>query len=394
MANMDNMRVLFGFGTSLSYATEMKEPNKLYFCSDTQEMYLGSVRYAFGKDINIQISGTGDVVTDATWDATTKTLIINLGYAGSTRSVLSAIEGAFTECIKNVSASNDSAIHVDNRDKDNIEVSLKIAEGALAGNVQLSQGYHGLRANVTIPDVPVAGVKADDKVLALDGNLLSSTLSITTERGVDNKQYVILKGINGVEISKFDASDFITSGMLQSVTLEDVLIDGQVHKFLVMTFLTADGGTSTVRVDMEELIDAYSAAANGGLTLNTETNEFSITNTVTSNTSGLNTDEVITFGSTVALNTITYDSHGSITGTRQIEFTIPSISGGNAGTQGSVSKVVTYMNIDSNGALTAETANVVDSSAGIDASSTDVQLPTAKAVYNLVDDNTTKWNRF
>lgn len=395
MANMDNMRVLFGFGTSASYAAEMKEPNKLYFCSDTKEIYLGSERYAFGNDVNIQITGVGDTVADASWNSSTKTLTIVRGYAGDAASVTGAIQLALTSCVKNVSASNDSAIKVDNSNKDNIDVSLKIAEGALAGNVQLSQGYHGLRATVAIPEVPVSGVAVGDKILKLTDHQLSSTLTITTERGQDNKQYVILRGIGGTEISKFDASDFITSGMLQSVTLEDLPVGGgEYHKFLVMTFLTAGGGTETVRVDLEELIDAYSAAANGGLVLNTSTNEFSIANTVVPNTSGVNTDKTITFGSNLTLNTITYDAHGSITGTKAITFSIPSLTGGSAGTSGSVSKVITYLALDGNGSLTGEFANVVNSTSGIDQTSTDAQIPTAKAVYGLVDSSVTKWNRF
>ena len=395
MATIDTMRVLFGFGTAAAYATEMKEPNKLYFCSDTHEIYLGSDRYAFGKDITVQISGSGDVVADVSWDSATKVLTLVRGNAGSAASVLSAIQTALTACVKNVSASNDSAILVDNSDKNNIDISLKIAEGALAGNVQLSQGYHGLRANVAIPEVPVEGVATGDKILSLSNSQISSTLTITTERGQDNKQYIILRGINGVEVSKFDASDFITSGMLQSVTLEDLPVGGgEYHKFLVMTFLTAGGGTETVRVDLEELIDAYSAASGGGLTLNTATNEFSITNTVTPNTAGVNAGQTITFGSNVTLNTITYDSHGSITGTKAITFNIPALAGGSVGTSGSVSRVVTYATIDANGTFTGEYANVVNSTAGIDNNSTDAQIPTAKAVYGLVDSSITKWNRF
>lgn len=395
MATIDTMRVLFGYGTAAAYATELKEPNKLYFCSDTKEIYLGADRYAFGKDITVQISGSGDTIADATWDDSTKVLNLVRGNAGDATSVLSAIQYALLSCVKNVSASNDSAILVDNSDKDNIDVSLKIAEGALAGNVQLSQGYHGLRANVDIPEVPVQGVASGEKIISLTNEQLSSTLTITTERGLDNKQYIILKGINGVEVSKFDASDFVTAGMLQSVTLEDLPVGvGEYHKFLVMTFLTEGGGTETVRVDLEDLIDVYTAASGGGLTLNTVTNEFSITNTVEPNTLGVNEGQNITFGSNVVLNTITYDSHGSITGTRAITFGIPALTGGSIGVSGAVNRVITYATIDGNGRLTGEAASVVNSTAGVDSNSTDSQVPTAKAVYNLVDSSMAKWNRF
>ena len=382
---MNNMRVLFGFGTSASYATEMKEPNKLYFCSDTQEIYLGASRYAFGKDINIQITGSGDTVAGVTWDINTKTLNIVLGDAGDAESVVEAIQSALITCIKNISSSMNSAIKIDSSNKDNVEVALEIAEGQFAGNVQLSQSWHGLRADANIPSVPVEGVTSGDKILSLTNKQLSTTLTITTEKDVDQKQYIILRGIGGVEISKFDASMFITSGLLLSATIEEHPVSGgAVHTFLVLTFLTADGGTDTVEVDLEDLIDVYSAAVGGGLSLSAS-NAFSITNVVAPNTSGLNTDQTITFGSAVVLNTITYDSHGSITGTKSITLTIPELNGGSVGTSGSISKVLTYTSIDGDGDLIGETADVVNSTAGITSGSTDSQVPTAKAVYDLVD---------
>lgn len=388
MATIDTMRVLFGQGTSASFIGELKEPNKLYFLQDTQEMYLGNVRYAFGKDITIQINGSGDVVANAIWDSATKTLTITRGEAGSAASVQEAIENALTACVKHIYSDRGSAIEVDDSDKDNVKLSLNIASAPHAGNVLLEECSDGLRANVEIPEVPVAGPKEGDKVLSMEGRYLTSTLSITTEVGANNRQYVILKGINGVEISKFDATDFVASGMLQSVTLEDIAVGEEIHKFLVMTFIVEGGRTETVKVDLNDLMNVYAAAAGGGLTMNDQ-NEFSITNSVTPNY-GVNTDKTIQFNSEVSLNTIMYDAHGLITGTKVITFRIPGLSG-SAGVSGTPSKLLTFVSMSDQGVLTGETINVVTS---VNASSTDAQIPTAKSVYDLVDSATAKWDRF
>ena len=388
MATIDGMRVYFGQGPSAAFATELKEPNKLYFLTDTQELYLGSVRYAVGKDTTVQISGTGDVVTDASWDSASKTLTIVLGKAGEAASVVAAIETALSSCVTHIYSQRGSSILVDETDKNNVELSLNIAHGSLAGNVLIEECSDGLRANVDIPEVPVSGVKAGDKILSMDGSNIMSTLSITTEAGTDGKQYIILKGINGVEISKFDASDFASSGMLQSVTLQDIVVGGEIHKFLVMTFLVDGGATSTIQVDLQDLMDVYTAAPDGGLALSG--NAFRIANNVPANTAGLNSNTDIAFNSTVTLNTITFDAHGSITGTKAITFRIPGLSG-SVGTSGEVSRLLTFVSMSDTGELSGEYASVVNS---IGVASTDAQIPTAKSVYDLVSESTTKWQRF
>lgn len=387
MATIDNMRVLFGLGTSASFETELKEPNKLYFIQDKHEMYLGGVRYAIGDDINVQVTGIGDTVANATWDVNTKTLSIQLGNAGDAASVRQAIDTALSRCVKHIYSQRGSSILVNDQDKDNVEISLNIAQGHYAGNVVIEECSDGLRASVEIPETGIIGAKLGDKILSAEGQYLASTLSITTESGTDGKQYVILKGINGVEISKFDASDFVTAGMLQSVTLEDRVVAGQIHKFLVMTFLVEGGRTSTIAVDLQDLVDVYTAKAGGGLKL--ENNAFSVINEVTPNY-GVNTDKNIEFNTNVTLNTIMYDSHGMITGTKEITFRIPGTSG-SVGNQGAKNTLLTFVSMADNGVLSGEYLNVVSE---LSASSTHTQIPTAKAVYDLVDSSATRWERF
>ena len=388
MATIDGMRVLFGQGTSATFQTELKQPNQLYFLTDTQELYLGSVRYAIGKDVTFQVTGTGDTVANASWDSATKTLTIVLGNAGDAASVISAIQTAIAPCVTHIYSQRGSSILVDDTNKSNVEISLNIAEGVDAGNVLLEECSDGLRGNVNIPEVPVKGIRSDEKIISLDDSKLFTTLSIDTEVR-NNITYVVLKGVNGAEISRFDASDFVKSGMLQSVTLEEQTVGSEVHKFLVMTFLVAGGTTKTVQVDLNDLLDVYVAAENGGLRLDNN-NAFSIDNNVAANTSGVNTNQNINFNSTVSLNTIMYDAHGLITGEKTITFSIPGLSG-SVGTSGNVSKVLTFVSMSPTGTLSGEYANVVTSVAS---TSTNNQIPTAKSVYDLVDSSVTKWQRF
>lgn len=390
--NIDALRVLFGQGNSVAFESELKEPNKLYFITDKREIYLGGERYAIGKEIQINIVGDGDVVTGATFEPSTKTLTISRGNGGTVPTVVSAIQAALAQTITHIYTDRGSAILVDETDKSNVKLSLNLAQGTYAGNVKLEECSDGLRGNVELPEVPVSGVRSDDKVLRMDGSSIYSTLSITTEAGSDGKQYVILKGVNGVEISKFDASDFVSSGILQSVTIQDISVGGQIHKFLVMTFLVEGGQTRSVQVDLQDLIDTYTAKAGGGLTLDAN-NAFSISNSVTPNY-GVNSDKTIHFGETVTLKTITYDAHGLITGVKDITFRIPDIYGtvgAPADSDGNKTTLLTYVSMTDTGELTGEYVNLSKSVSSV---STDSQIATAKAVYDAIVDHTAKWERF
>ena len=131
------------------------------------------------------------------------------------------------------------------------EVSLKLDN---SGNVQLSQTATGLKAEVTIPAATVTGVKSGDKVLALDGTELTSTLSLTYDNTADSegKKYIRLKGIGGTDIATIDTAEFIKDGMVSNVTFEPTT------KILTITFNT-DSGKEAVTVDLTSLVDTYTA---------------------------------------------------------------------------------------------------------------------------------------
>lgn len=103
--------------------------------------------------------------------------------------------------------------------------------------------------NVVIPAATVTAVKANDKILSLSGTELTSTLTFTKEK-INDKEYLIIKGIDDVEIGKVDTADFTADSFLDNVTLEG--------NELVFTFNT-ESGKDEVRVDISKYIDTYTA---------------------------------------------------------------------------------------------------------------------------------------
>lgn len=374
-------KVLFAKGSSVNFPSIDKDPNTLYFLNDSHEIYLGGERYAFGKDISVVITGVGDTVENVTFDASQKLLTLKLGEAADAPSIVAAIEDAVARCVKTITTDRGSAILVDDADPENVKLSLNLASGAHAGNVLLEECSDGLRANVEIPEDNVKGVAADEKVISLDEHkLLKSQLSITTVKE-DGTTYVVLKGINNQEISRFDASEFVKDGMLESVRLEHAPY-GSDHWLLVFVFNT-DSGKETIKVDLNDLVDIYTAAEGGGLVLSDD-GAFSIENTLEPSGGYINTDVAPGFGETITLHAIKYDAHGLIIGKGDFTFAMPHLSG----EVGSGSKLLTRVSIDDSGALAGDTVDITNS---LSASSTDSQIPTAKSVWTSIEDAKTVW---
>lgn len=126
-------------------------------------------------------------------------------------------------------------------------VGLKLDKAS--GNVTLSQSAAGLKASVQIPAATVTGVATGDKVLGLNGTLLSSTLNLKYDSTTKKIQ---LLGIKNAVIAEVDASDFIKDGMVNTVSFDPK------SKALTITFNT-DSGKETITVDLSSLVDTYTA---------------------------------------------------------------------------------------------------------------------------------------
>lgn len=107
--------------------------------------------------------------------------------------------------------------------------------------------------DVLIPDVAVKGVKSGDKVLALDSTdgMLSTTVSMeykSTSEGGDG--YIYLKGIDGAELSKINAAEFVKDGMIDSIVMGE-------NNVLTITWNTASGKTEATTIDFSKYIDTF-----------------------------------------------------------------------------------------------------------------------------------------
>lgn len=110
------------------------------------------------------------------------------------------------------------------------------------------------KLTVIIPEVevPIQSIVEGDKVLKLEGGVLSSGLSYDREE-VDGIDSLVLKGIDGVIIGSVPVAEFIADGMLESV---EPKVDNP--NIFVFTFNSA-AGEKSFEVDFSKYVDTYNA---------------------------------------------------------------------------------------------------------------------------------------
>lgn len=215
--------------------------------------------------VTISASGTtlaeGTANGETSVDGVSKSIIKGLGTAAyhSEDDFYSATDGAAAAAaaqaakdaaeskVASVAATAGSAIEVTGTPTAPT-VGLKL-DNLTPGNVTLSQSATGLKASVKIPAATITGVATDDKVLGLNGTLLSSTLNLKYDSTTKKIQ---LLGIKNAVIAEVDATDFIKDGMVNAVSFDPS------SKALTITFNT-DSGKETITVDLSSLVDTYTA---------------------------------------------------------------------------------------------------------------------------------------
>lgn len=225
----------------------------------------GKASVSVGNDgVTISASGTtlaeGTANGETSVDGTSKSIVKGLNTAAyrSEDDFYSATDGAAAAAaaeaakkaaeskVASVTATTGSAIEVTGT-ATAPTVGLKLDKDS--GNVTLSQSAAGLKASVQIPAAKVTGVATGDKVLGLNGTLLSSTLNLKYD---SNTKKIQLLGIKNAVIAEVDASDFIKDGMVNTVSFDPE------SKALTITFNT-DSGKETITVDLSSLVDTYTA---------------------------------------------------------------------------------------------------------------------------------------
>lgn len=155
----------------------------------------------------------------------------------------------------------------------NLESQIANEETARqAADTALSNRIDELEDNIVVGenaiDVTVADdtakvtlkISAADNVLTQDANGLKTNLSVGIVRE-DDVEYIVLKGKDGVELSKVNANKFVKDGMLDRAYLE--------NNNLVLIFNT-DSGKEPIIIPLSDLIPVYTA----GTYLTLENNVF------------------------------------------------------------------------------------------------------------------------
>lgn len=173
---------------------------------------------------------------------------------------LTTAEGEIAKKIKSVTADATGALSATTTEYATT-IGLKIATGDNAGNVTLTQTANGLAASVVIPDATVTGVKADDKILDLDGTELTSTLAITYGEDSENNnaKTIFLRGKDSAIISKIDATEFVKDKVVSSAELVTTAESGVEIEvpYIKMVF---NDESNPIRFSVKSLVDVYTGA--------------------------------------------------------------------------------------------------------------------------------------
>jgi len=148
----------------------------------------------------------------------------------------------------------------------NEETARQAADTALSNRIDelednIVVGENAIDVTVADDTAKVAlKISAADNVLTQDANGLKTNLSVGIVRE-DDVEYIVLKGKDGVELSKVNANKFVKDGMLDRAYLE--------NNNLVLIFNT-DSGKEPIIIPLSDLIPVYTA----GTYLTLENNVF------------------------------------------------------------------------------------------------------------------------
>lgn len=379
-------KVLFSRGFSADYERiAVKDPNTLYFLTDSHQFYLGDVRYGFDS-INVSVEGDGDFISDVQYDSASKTLVVRKDgdVDAELEEIRASIEEAVAESVKSVNADNNSAITVTG-EKD-VTIGLKIAPSTEENNVTLFQDSEGLHAKVEIPDTGLVDVKANDLLLINDDGILSSAEFSLETFDLNGTQYLALKakkpGQQAQALATLDVSVLVKDKFLKSATI--VTVGGAKVLRMIFTVQTAAGHQDEEVVDIP-VRDFLDSVYTGGQNINVSDDYvISIDNAPSGGDydgSDIGTSTV-SFGDTIEIPVTTYNNIGLVTGKKSLKFVLPQITG----SVGGEGKIVTQMTI-TDGVIHGESLNVDTT-----LSDSDSAIPTSKAVFDAIEDVRVRWN--
>lgn len=256
-------------------------------------------------------------------------------------------------------ASTGSAADVTIADTNN-KITATNVEGALE---ELVDAIEGNRVSVA----------SNEKIISMSNNELSTTLTMVVEKQGEEgnkKDYIVLKGKDGAEITKVDASKFVKDGMLSSAELVTVAEEGVAEQvpYIKLSFNT-DAGREDIRFSVSSLVDTYTSGDANTLTVS----NYTITPV---------TGEVVENGKALTTGGQVYTAIAATKGQD-----IQTITGETATTQGEYVnvKVTATKGADNNNYTLSTTSNVTTHTVA-DATDINNGLATAKDVKDYVDE--------
>lgn len=295
-----------------------------------------------------------------------------------------AITQASGSFLTSIKVDKNSALEIDNTDPQNPLLSLQfhVDDEDTPGNVEFHQDEKGLWARVKIPEAKDAKEAPGEKVIKVEDREISSTLNIEVTKDKDNRSWLVLTGIDGQEVSKVDVTDFLQADLLKSANLVTKLVDGVPHKVIDLVFFVEGGETSQISVDVQDLVDVYTAADDGGLKVN-DNKEFSIDNNVEAfDGSSVKTIDA-KFGDKISIPFVVYNKFGLITGQKTLEINLPSIITIKGGSVGGTNKLVSNVTLDENGELSGDSIDIDNDLSSAQEGKT--SIPTTSAVKSEID---------
>jgi hypothetical protein len=339
------------------------------------------------EDGLIKDGGTTTINLDGTYDATDNKIATKSTVSGAIDTFESGLTGTATIASKSgdvvtiKTGVTEAAGKISNDSGTDIVLEEVAVTGAAedvsiadSGNLITATTVEGALQELatSIEDNEITIASGEKIISKSAGNELSTTLTMVVEKqgeAGNQKDYIVLKGINGAEITKVDATDFLKDGMLSNAELvteaeQDV---STTAPYIKLTFNT-DAGQQDIRFSVSSLVDTYTSGDATALTVNKYT--------ITPNTGA------------VAENAGTLTTGGqvytAIAATKGQD--LQNIAGETATTQGDYInvKVTATKGVNDNNYTLSTTSNVTTHTVS-DATDSNNGLATAKDVKDYVD---------
>lgn len=242
------------------------------------------------NDTSVKTNGIANIAVEGTYNNSTNKIAtqstvsdaIDTFKSGLTGSATIASKSGNTVTLKSGVTESDGKIS--NNDGAGITLADVASTGA-AADVSIADENNKITAtNVEGALEELADAIADNKVTVASNekiismsntNELSTTLTMVVEKQGETgnqKDYIVLKGIGGAEITKIDASNFLKDGMLSNAELVTEAEQGvtEAVPYIKLSFNT-DAGQQDIRFSVSSLVDTYTSGDTNTLTVSNYT---------------------------------------------------------------------------------------------------------------------------